>query len=104
MRMAAISSIRKITRINSHQKPPTNSPSANNYQNEDSEAWVGEWMEKRGLRDEIVLATKYTSGYRTYNKSEIQANFVGNNTKSMRLSVNASLKKLRTDYIDLVRR
>lgn len=60
-------------------------------------------MEKRGLRDQIVLATKYTSGYRTYNKSEIQANFVGNNTKSMRLSVNASLKKLRTDYIDLVR-
>jgi aryl-alcohol dehydrogenase-like predicted oxidoreductase len=59
-------------------------------------------MEKRDLRDQIVLATKYTSGYRTYNKSEIQANFVGNNTKSMRLSVNASLKKLRTDYIDLV--
>ena len=77
--------------------------SANNYQNEDSETWLGEWMEKRGVRDQIVLATKYTSGYRTYNKSEIQANFVGNNTKSMRLSVNASLKKLRTDYIDLVR-
>ncbi|KAJ5449909.1 Norsolorinic acid reductase B [Penicillium daleae] len=75
---------------------------ANNYQNEDSEAWVGEWMEKRGVRDQIVLATKYTSGFRSHMKSEIQANFVGNNTKSMRLSVNASLKKLRTDYIDLL--
>ncbi|EPS25904.1 hypothetical protein PDE_00840 [Penicillium oxalicum 114-2] len=75
---------------------------ANNYQNEDSEAWLGEWMEKRGVRDQIVLATKYTSGYRTHKRDEIQANFVGNNTKSMRLSVDASLKKMRTDYIDLL--
>lgn len=60
-------------------------------------------MEKRGVRDQIVLATKYTSGYRTHKRDEIQANFVGNNTKSMRLSVDASLKKMRTDYIDLVR-
>jgi aryl-alcohol dehydrogenase-like predicted oxidoreductase len=59
-------------------------------------------MEVRGVRDQIVLATKYTSPYRTHNQSEIQANFVGNNAKSMKLSVEASLKKLRTDYIDLV--
>lgn len=31
---------------------------ANNYQNEQSEAWVGEWMEKRGVRDQMVIATK----------------------------------------------
>lgn len=30
-----------------------------------------------------------------------KVNYVGNNIKSMRLSVDASLKKLRTDYIDL---
>lgn len=60
-------------------------------------------MEVRGVRDQIVLATKYTSPYRMHNKSEIQANFVGNNAKSLKLSVDASLKKLRTDYIDLVR-
>lgn len=30
---------------------------ANNYQNEQSEMIIGEWMEKRGIRDEIVLAT-----------------------------------------------
>jgi aryl-alcohol dehydrogenase-like predicted oxidoreductase len=76
---------------------------ANNYQAEDSEKWVGEWMETRGVRDQIVLATKYTTGFRTHVPSEIQANFVGNNAKSMKLSVDASLKKLRTDYIDLVR-
>lgn len=33
---------------------------ANNYQNEESEKWIGEWMEKRGNRDRIVLATKFT--------------------------------------------
>ncbi|CAL5868445.1 uncharacterized protein PFLUO_LOCUS2670 [Penicillium psychrofluorescens] len=75
---------------------------ANNYQNEESEEWVGEWMEKRGVRDEIVLATKYTSPYRLYKKDEIQANYVGNNAKSLKLSVNASLRKLKTDYIDLL--
>ncbi|KAJ5496586.1 hypothetical protein N7463_008573 [Penicillium fimorum] len=75
---------------------------ANNYQAEESETWIGEWMEVRGVRDEIVLATKYTSPYRSHNKSKIQANFVGNNAKSLKLSVEASLKKLRTDYIDLL--
>ena len=33
-------------------------PSANNYQNEESEQWLGEWMEKRGNRDQMVIATK----------------------------------------------
>lgn len=31
---------------------------ANNYQDEQSEEWIGEWMEKRGNRDEMVIATK----------------------------------------------
>lgn len=30
---------------------------ANNYQDEQSEMIVGEWMEKRGNRNDIVLAT-----------------------------------------------
>ena len=65
--------------------------------------WVGEWMEQRGRRDEIVLATKYTGGFKTYLKSQVQqSNFGGTGTKSMYVSLNASLKKLRTDYIDLV--
>ncbi|KAJ5677279.1 uncharacterized protein N7477_002912 [Penicillium maclennaniae] len=63
---------------------------------------LGEWMEARGVRDEIVLATKYTSPYRIFNKSEIQANYVGNNAKSLKVSLEESLKKLKTDYIDLL--
>ena len=31
---------------------------ANSYQDESSEELLGEWMEKRGIRDQIVLATK----------------------------------------------
>lgn len=60
-------------------------------------------MKARGVRDEIVLATKYTSPFLTYTKKGIQANYVGNNTKSLRTSVETSLRQLQTDYIDLVR-
>lgn len=76
---------------------------ANGYQAEESEQWIGEWLEKTGRRDEIVLATKYTSGFKTSQGEKLlQSNFGGTGSKSMHLSLEASLKKLRTDYIDLV--
>lgn len=31
---------------------------ASNYQEESSEQFIGEWMEERGIRDQIVVATK----------------------------------------------
>jgi aryl-alcohol dehydrogenase-like predicted oxidoreductase len=31
---------------------------ANNYQQDESEKWIGEWMESRGVRDQMVVATK----------------------------------------------
>jgi aryl-alcohol dehydrogenase-like predicted oxidoreductase len=31
---------------------------ANNYQNGESEMRIGEWMERRGIRDQMVIATK----------------------------------------------
>ncbi|KAI9865338.1 MAG: hypothetical protein M1824_003492 [Vezdaea acicularis] len=75
---------------------------ANNYQSEESETWVGEWMAERGVRDEMVLATKYTFGFKGYDSSKQQSSFVGNSTKSLRNSVEASLKKLKTNYIDIL--
>ena len=83
---------------------------ANNYQDEQSELWIGEWMASKkdipGFRDQMVIATKYTTGYQAYKASSspeiIQSNYLGNNSKSLRLSVEASLKKLQTDYIDLL--
>ncbi|KIK66086.1 hypothetical protein GYMLUDRAFT_158527 [Collybiopsis luxurians FD-317 M1] len=76
---------------------------ANTYQDETSEELIGEWMEQRGIRDQIVLATKYTMNFKDGKTSIAQkANYTGNNVKSMYMSVEASLKKLRTTYIDLL--
>ncbi|KAK4175365.1 NADP-dependent oxidoreductase domain-containing protein [Triangularia setosa] len=75
---------------------------ANFYQDEDSEKWLGEWIEDRQNRDELVIATKYTMPYRLRGHEKIKSNFQGNQVKSMRLSLEASLKKLKTDYIDVL--
>ncbi|KAK7050501.1 Aldo/keto reductase [Favolaschia claudopus] len=76
---------------------------ANNYQNETSEKLIGEWAEKRGIRDQLVIATKYTSGWKRGNPSIThKPNYIGNNLKSMHLSVAESLQKLRTSYIDIL--
>ncbi|KAL8673387.1 MAG: hypothetical protein Q9168_002177 [Polycauliona sp. 1 TL-2023] len=78
---------------------------ANTYQNEQSEIWIGEWLaSKPGLRDQMVVATKYGFGYETYKGFDgiIHANTTGNGTKSLNLSLEASLKKLQTHYIDIM--
>jgi aryl-alcohol dehydrogenase-like predicted oxidoreductase len=76
---------------------------ANGYQDEESERWIGEWMASRNRRDEIVLATKYSSAYKAYlNDGVMQSNYGGNSRKSLHVSVEQSLRKLQTDYIDLV--
>ncbi|KAJ3492254.1 hypothetical protein NLI96_g157 [Meripilus lineatus] len=76
---------------------------ANSYQEESSEEFLGEWMEKRGIRDQIVIATKYTTNYkRSATDIPQKTHYTGNNIKSMHISVEASLKKLKTDYIDIL--
>ncbi|KAI5264742.1 putative aryl-alcohol dehydrogenase Aad14 [Aureobasidium subglaciale] len=76
---------------------------ANNYQNEQSEQWIGEWMQERGNRDQIVLATKFTTDYKGYALGKGKAaNHCGNHKRSMFMSVRDSLKKLQTDFIDIL--
>ncbi|KAL5324869.1 hypothetical protein ACEPPN_005988 [Leptodophora sp. 'Broadleaf-Isolate-01'] len=75
---------------------------ANGYQDGESEEWLGEWLTARGCRDEMVIATKFSSAYQTHLPQKIQSNFGGNGTKSLRTSVGASLKRLQTTYIDLL--
>ncbi|KAK7047880.1 putative aryl-alcohol dehydrogenase aad14 [Paramarasmius palmivorus] len=76
---------------------------ASNYQDESSEEYIGEWAEQRGIRDQLFIATKYTTFYKRADPSVKQkVQLVGNNIKSMTRSVEASLKKLRTTYIDLL--
>lgn len=77
--------------------------SANNYQNEQSETWLGEWMELRKNRDFIVIATKFTTPYTSYRDGKgISVNYSGNHKRSLHVSLRDSLKKLRTDFIDVL--
>jgi aryl-alcohol dehydrogenase-like predicted oxidoreductase len=76
---------------------------ANNYQNEQSETWIGDWMAERGNRDQVVIATKFTSDYQSWRLGKGNApNALGNHKRSMHMSVRDSLKKLRTEWIDIL--
>ncbi|KAL8800555.1 MAG: hypothetical protein Q9182_005110 [Xanthomendoza sp. 2 TL-2023] len=75
---------------------------ANNYQNEQSETWIGEWMAARQNRDEMVIATKFTTGIGFRVNAGIKVNLQGNHAKSLKVSLAASLQKLQTGYIDLL--
>jgi aryl-alcohol dehydrogenase-like predicted oxidoreductase len=67
---------------------------ANVYTNGTSESFLGEFMQ--GHRQSVVLATKYSNA-----APGTDPNAAGNQRKSMMQAVEASLKRLRTDYIDL---
>lgn len=67
---------------------------ANLYTNGTSETLLGEFM--RGHRESLVLATKYGNA-----APSGDPNAAGNHRKSMVQAVEASLKRLKTDYIDL---
>ncbi|TAL37743.1 MAG: aldo/keto reductase [Spirochaetes bacterium] len=67
---------------------------ANHYTNGTSEKLVGEFI--AGERAHFVIGTKYT-----LNGSPADPNGGGNHRKSMVQSLDASLKRLNTDYIDI---
>jgi aryl-alcohol dehydrogenase-like predicted oxidoreductase len=67
---------------------------ANVYTNGTSETFVGEFI--AGHRQEVVLATKYTNAVAGHDP-----NASGNHRKSMVQALEASLRRLKTDYIDL---
>jgi aryl-alcohol dehydrogenase-like predicted oxidoreductase len=64
------------------------------YTNGMSERFLGSFV--AGHREEVVLATKYT-----LSNPGKDPNAAGNHRKNMMQSVEASLKRLKTDYIDL---
>ena len=64
---------------------------ANLYTNGTSEALLGEFMQ--GHRQSVVLATKYSNA-----APGTDPNAAGNQRKNMVQAVEASLKRLRTDY------
>lgn len=68
---------------------------ANIYTNGTSESFVGEFIADH--RESVVVATKYTNAM-----PGKDANAGGNQRKNMVQAVEASLKRLKTDYIDLL--
>ncbi len=69
---------------------------ANFYKGGTSEKIVGEFVSSRD-RDQFVIATKYSLYDNTTN-----VNASGNNRKNMMRSVEGSLKRLNTDFIDVL--
>ena len=67
---------------------------ANFYTKGTSESFLGEFMKDH--RHSMVLATKYTNA-----NPGTDPNAAGNHRKNMMQAVEASLKRLKTDYIDL---
>ena len=63
------------------------------YGRGESESLIGEWLEKRGARDKIILATKV--GW------EMGPTERGLSKEYITRAVDESLKRLKTDFIDL---
>ena len=63
----------------------------------DTEEIIGNWFQKTKKRDKIILATKVAGPARNYLRNG-QNSFVGKNLDD---ALEASLKRLKTDYIDL---
>src|SRR6266568_402494 len=65
-----------------------------NYRGGASEEILGELL--GGRRDRFVLASKYT-----VSRDRDDPNAAGNHRKNLRLSLDTSLRRLRTDYLDI---
>jgi aryl-alcohol dehydrogenase-like predicted oxidoreductase len=80
---------------------------ANMYMAGETEEWLGQWMSARGNRDDLVVATKYTQPWRMpfmepADSKSILSNYGGSNKKSLRTSLETSLRRLQTDYVDIL--
>ena len=64
-----------------------------------TETYVGNWLAKRGNREKLVVASK-VSGPSRNNDNAIRPN-QALDRKNIRLALDASLKRLQTDYLDL---
>ena len=62
-----------------------------------TEIIIGDWFEKNKKRDKVILATKVAGPARDYLRNG-ENSFVGKNLEN---ALNDSLKRLKTDYIDL---
>lgn len=69
---------------------------ANVYAGGRSEELVGQYIADRNLRDKVVLATKFS-----FNTEKGNPHAGGNGRKNMHQALEKSLRRLKTDYVDL---
>ena len=66
-----------------------------------TEEIIGNWFRERKNRDKVILATKVASKSDGLNWIRQGSKNLGFDRKNMNLAVDSSLKRLKTDYIDL---
>lgn len=64
-----------------------------------TEQYIGNWLQQRGNRDKVVLASKVTG--RSQNLSYLRDGTVCLDRRNIVQALEASLRRLRTDHIDL---
>jgi aryl-alcohol dehydrogenase-like predicted oxidoreductase len=69
---------------------------ADSYASGKSEELLGGFVAERKLRDKLVIATKFT-----FNMAEGNPNTGGNGRKNVLRAIDASLTRLKMDYVDL---
>jgi aryl-alcohol dehydrogenase-like predicted oxidoreductase len=69
---------------------------ADGYTNGKSEEMLGRFLKETKSRDRVVLATKFT-----FNGERGNPNAGGNGAKNIHRAIEASLRRLQTDYVDL---
>ena len=69
---------------------------ADGYTNGTSEVVIGEYLQESQKRERVVLATKFT-----FNAAPGDPNAGGNGRKNILRALEGSLRRLKTDYVDL---
>ena len=66
-----------------------------------TETMIGNWFEKRKNRDKIILASKIASKSDGLEWIRKGSKYLGFDKNNMNQAIDASLRRLKTDYIDL---
>ncbi|HET8761632.1 MAG TPA: aldo/keto reductase [Nitrospiria bacterium] len=66
------------------------------YTGGQSETWLGEFVHEARVRDEVVIATKFS-----FNAQAGNPNAGGNGRKNIYRALEGSFRRLKTDYVDL---
>ena len=66
-----------------------------------TEEIIGNWFQEKKIRDKIILASKIASKSKELEWIRNGSDTLGFDKKNMNAAIDASLKRLKTDYIDL---